>query len=166
MSLSKMPYLQSVAEREMDFLLLEEFHSEPAFVTWFASHVMGKPLEEVSSLGVWHSISDSSGESDLVLVVRIGETKHAILIENKIDALPQPEQGTRYFTRGEAGRSAGDWNSFTTCIIAPANYLEANRDTATYNAQLPYEDIREWIRGHLPATKRTAWKVMLLTEAI
>jgi hypothetical protein len=28
MSLSETPYLQSVAEREMDFLLLEEFHAE------------------------------------------------------------------------------------------------------------------------------------------
>jgi hypothetical protein len=29
-----------------------------------------------------------------VLLVRIGQATHAVLIENKIDALAQPEQGT------------------------------------------------------------------------
>ena len=34
MALSHRPYLGSLCERDMDLLLLEEFHAEPDFVRW------------------------------------------------------------------------------------------------------------------------------------
>jgi hypothetical protein len=50
MSLVTRPYIGSVSERDIDFLLLEELHSEPEFVCWFTSVVTGKPPETIKPL--------------------------------------------------------------------------------------------------------------------
>src|SRR5688572_21584196 len=100
MALADKPYLSSLWERDIDFLLLEEFHSEPAFVRWFVSTATGRPLENVSSFdGAWRSVSNAAlgGESDLLVLASLADQKHALLIENKIDAIAQPDQGLRYF---------------------------------------------------------------------
>jgi hypothetical protein len=99
-------------------------------------------------------------------LVKIGGATNAVLIENKIDALPQPEQGNRYVIRGETGRNAGDWHIFRTCTVAPKRYLDMYSDASTYDARLSYESIREWMGTHLSPSRRTAWKMRLLTEAI
>jgi hypothetical protein len=165
MPLSDMPCLETVYERDIDFLLLEEFHSEAEFVRWFVESVTGHH-EKIQFVGAWHSICDpNAGESDIVLLVDIG-TKHALLLENKIDASAQPEQGSRYFKRGEQGKAEGEWESFSACIVAPSNYLANAPEASIYDARIAYEDIRNWMQQHLPESKRTEWKVKLLTEAI
>src|SRR5262249_28322423 len=168
MPLSDTPYVSYVCERDIDFVLLEEFHSEPDFVRWFAAKVTGQAPEEINLLdGPWHSVCDSTlGESDLVLLVRVRDHKHAILIENKVDATAQPDQAMRYVKRGEQGTVQGEWESFTTCIVAPSSYLETDPEASIYDARITYESIHEWIGSHLPAVKRTEWKLRLLREAI
>jgi hypothetical protein len=166
MPLSDTPCLDIVYERDIDFLLLEEFHAEPQFVRWFVESVTGKSHESIQFVGAWHSICDpKDGESDIVVLVNSGG-KHALLLENKINACAQPEQANRYFKRGEQGKAAGEWESFTTCIAAPAQYLENDPEARFYDARVPYERVREWMQQHLPNDRRTEWKLKVLTDAI
>ena len=91
-------FIEYVAERDIDLLLLEELHSSASFRSWMIAHVLGPGFGAVAFVGAWHSLTDPGlGESDLVLLSKTptGETI-AILIENKIDAPPQPDQALRY----------------------------------------------------------------------
>ena len=91
-------YLQSVAERDIDLLLMEEFHITPAFCSWFADRVAIEPGAVFD--GAWHSLNDQDGETDLLLRVRLAGERVAMLIENKIAA---PEQNDRLSERRETG---------------------------------------------------------------
>lgn len=62
-------YLASVVERDVDLLLMEEFHVSDAFVGWFCDQV---GLKGVKPAGAWHSLSDTDGQSDLLLRVLVG----------------------------------------------------------------------------------------------
>src|ERR1700693_2158188 len=97
-------YLQRVDERDIDLLLMEEFHVSPDFVTWFCERV---GLKDIEFGGAWHSLTDEDGETDVLLRVRSGDTRMAVLIENKIAAPEQPEQDARYHLRGARARVAG-----------------------------------------------------------
>src|SRR5262245_25450683 len=96
--------LESVDERDIDLLLLEELEVSEPFRRWFWSSCgLGYP-EHCAMAGVWHSISHPKfGESDLIVLVCDGAgPATALLVENKVDAPPQPDQATRYRRRGEA----------------------------------------------------------------
>ena len=103
--------VEAVTERDIDLLLLEELNVSDDFSTWFYSAIT-KNNDKPSSKGAWHSITDPDfGESDLVVIYDNGL---AILIENKIDAIEQPQQGRRYKARGNKGIEKGFWRSFVT----------------------------------------------------
>jgi hypothetical protein len=93
--------IEAVTERDIDLLLLEELSVSDEFPLWLYSIVAGAN-DAPSCEGAWHSISDPSlGESDLIVIYENGV---AVLLENKIDAPAQPEQGQRYRARGEIER--------------------------------------------------------------
>ena len=115
--------LEAVSERDVDLLILEEMSVNRTFIEAFLAEI---GLDELQQWKVFHSVTDSAlGETDLLvrLVLGGGRTR-AVLIENKIDAIAQPEQANRYKLRGEAGIENGDWGSFSTCIMAPERYLQ------------------------------------------
>ena len=85
-------YLASVAERDVDLLLMEEFHVSDAFVEWFCDQL---GLNGVKPAGAWHSLSDTDGESDLLLRILAGNKRIGVLTENKIAAPEQDEQDRR-----------------------------------------------------------------------
>ena len=120
-----MQFLKYVSERDIDLLLLEEIHVSERFRNWFIAQVCGPDVECNKFRGAWHSMSHGQfGESDLV--VRFVDASGgivAILIENKIDAPPQPDQALRYWLRVDAGIEKAFWQTFRTCIIAPELYL-------------------------------------------
>ena len=66
-------------------------------------------------------------ESDLVVLFADGAgNRIALLIENKIDAMAQPEQGGRYRLRGRVGIDGiedGSWKIFPTFTTATQAYL-------------------------------------------
>jgi hypothetical protein len=157
--------LEAVTERDIDLLLFEELTANSLFAQWFVKKV--RPETELVSISVWHSLTDAElGESDLVLLVNTGETTHAILVENKVDAAPQPAQAERYRSRGKAGIEHGKWTSFASCLIAPEKYLTSERNSAGYDAKISYEDIRDSIHETLNDPSRRDFKEFILTEAI
>ena len=153
--------IKNVSERDIDFLLLEEFNTSPEFSDWFLNTVF--PNEEKSEcVGAWHSVTDAKlGESDLIILYGSGL---AILIENKIDAPVQPQQGSRYLERGEKGIKENLWGRFETCMVAPKEYLEKEAEANEYSATLSYERIEEWFSK--VNSQRVVFKSMMLNEAI
>jgi hypothetical protein len=161
------PRLEAVTERDIDILLMEEFESGAGFLEWFVGTTARWPLDGLDLLGAWHSVSNEHGESDiLVLAHRPGGELLALLIENKVDAPPQPEQALRYERRGQAGVADGVWQQFATCIVAPQRYLDAAANVAGYQTRVSYEAIGEWMRANLPPGRRTEFKRNLILAAV
>lgn len=154
-------FLATVQERDIDILLLEEFHSSPKFVAWF-SKLIG--LQAAIFNGAWHSVCDADGETDLLLVVDNGEEKVGVFIENKVGATEQDRQDSRYHVRGERSVSRGDVDSYVTAICAPTDYLEQLSTQSEYQYRISYEEISGWFQ-QLQGT-RSDWKRLLLDEAV
>jgi hypothetical protein len=155
--------IEAVTERDIDLLLLEELNVSNDFSLWFYS-VITNSNDGPLCKGAWHSISDATlGESDLVVIYENGI---AVLIENKIDALAQPEQGVRYKARGEKGVKAGLWDSFVTCMVAPSLYLQKENDANIYDVNLSYEKIANWFSSQNTFESRAKYKSYLIKEAI
>ena len=155
-------YLQSVAERDIDLLLMEEFHVDPLFVAWFAS--LAGVGRDVIFDGAWHSLNDQDGETDLLLRVRDGTQRVALLFENKIGAAPQDEQDLRYHLRGQRAQEAGRYERFVTAICAPQVYLDGVPGSSAYQHLIAYELIRDWFGRQ--DNSRARWRHTIMTEAI
>lgn len=161
--MNKINKLGCVTERDIDLLILEELNVSEDFSSWFYSVIAGmKDAPKIT--GAWHSITDSVlGESDIVAIY---ENKTAILIENKIDAVAQPEQGARYKLRGSKGIKEKHWDKFVTCMIAPHLYLEKEKDSKVYDVVLSYECISDWFLLKSKSDKRSYYKSYIINEAI
>ncbi len=161
--MNEMNKIEAVTERDIDLLLLEELNVSPDFSSWFYSKVTHRD-DAPLLVGVWHSVTDAAlGESDLLAIYGNG---HAVLIENKIDAAAQPEQGERYIKRGQKGIDSALWDSFSTCMVAPDLYFQKERDAKVYDETLSYEVIAEWFSSRSGDLPRNRWKRYLFTEAI
>ncbi len=154
-------YLASVAERDIDLLLMEEFHISPEFVTWFCGRLN---LDSVLPDGAWHSVSDTDGETDLLLRVRRGESRIGILIENKVAAPEQDQQAARYHLRATRAVKSGRFDKYLTVMCAPARYLEGLPLSSEYQHRVSYEEIAAWFAKH--EDRRSSWRLQILQEAI
>ena len=61
--------ISSVTERDIDLLLLEEFVATPAFSKWFNRQTADQDLAEEPVISAHRSVTTSSGESDLEIVM-------------------------------------------------------------------------------------------------
>jgi hypothetical protein len=154
-------YLQSVTERDIDLLLMEEFHVTDDFVAWFCGQL---GLDSVSPAGAWHSLSDSDGESDLVLRVQKDGRRVGILIENKVAAPEQDLQAERYHLRGIKLREQGKLDDYVTVMCAPSRYLDALSQDSVYQHRISYERIADWFERQ--EGRRAAWRHQIMLEAI
>jgi hypothetical protein len=154
-------YLASVAERDIDFLLMEEFHASDDFVAWLCAELH---LDGVTAAGAWHSVSDADGESDLVLCVLQHGRRIGVLIENKVSAPEQNRQGERYHLRGRRLRDQGKLDDYRTVICAPDRYLCALSADSTYQHRVSYERIADWFSRQ--EGRRAKWRHRVISEAI
>lgn len=153
--------LEAVSERDIDLLILEELNVSRDFSDWFYRE-NGLTVPSAGLSKALHSIADPElGESDLIAFYSNG---HAILIENKINAIAQPQQAERYQQRGERGIKSGDWKSFSTCMIAPQVYLEGSEEAPMYDKTISYEKIKAWFTAL--ETQRGKYRVAILEAAI
>ena len=156
-------YLASVTERDIDLLLLEEFHVSNDFVGWFCSEL---GLHNVTAAGAWHSLSDTDGESDLVLRVLQEGRRIGILIENKVSAPAQYRQAERYHLRGRRFVAEGKLDSYRTVICAPARYLNAVGPETVYQHRILYEQIEARFREQQAQGPRAIWRHYVMLAAI
>ena len=159
--------LEAVAERDIDLLLIEELTVDSSFRSWFYGLVWGTSGQDLIFLGSWHSLTHPDyGESDVVVLAEEEEgRKLAILIENKIDAITQPNQAGRYRIRGDAGIATEWWHQYRTCIVAPQVYLDSNSEATLYDVLVSYESLKQWF-VEKPADPRAKYKAQLIEEAI
>ncbi len=160
-------FLANVTERDIDFLVLEELQVTHGFRDWFSARVFERPVFK-THVGAWHSVVDAEfGESDLVFIFEAedGSIK-AVLIENKINANAQPDQGRRYTDRGEKGKANGDWQEYQTCLIAPRRYLSSPTQTETYDCKISYEEIMAFFVAGRAIEKRNDYRATMILEAV
>ena len=124
--------IAGVCERDIDLLLLEEFHAGDRFWRWLAGVALGEDLAAARFVRARHSVDQPSGESDLELAIeapagrrsrRARPRRIRILIENKLDAVFQPQQAERYRKRGDAYLQNGECDRWVTVLLAPKAYL-------------------------------------------
>lgn len=154
-------YLASVEERDIDLLLMEEFQISDEFVEWFCSNLN---LHKARPAGAWHSVSDTDGETDLLLRVLVGGRRVGLLIENKINAPEQHRQAERYHIRGVRSREAGRFEDYLTVICAPQRYLDGLPSDSIYHHRMSYEAIAEWFDRS--EGRRAEWRRQIMLEAI
>lgn len=105
-------FIASINERDIDLLILEELTVSDEFLDWFSARLFGCTVYSAAA-GAWHSVvAGDNRESDLLFIFlsQSGE-RIAILIENKIDAPPQPQQAKGY--AAEALQGLIDWAGAT-----------------------------------------------------
>ena len=156
-----------VYERVLDMILLEEFCVSKAFRTWWLKQMQLSWASKHTFVMAQRSVIDQGRESDLVLlVVQPNGERHAVMIEDKIAANAQPEQGLSYRKRGIEGKKRGDWHGFTTCIVAPNRYLAAGPDVPNYDRSVSIESIRDWLSTSDMDPMRRDFKVDILNPMI
>jgi hypothetical protein len=154
-------FLACVAERDIDLLLMEEFHVSGSFVKWFCERL---DISDAQPDGAWHSVADTDGETDLLLRVIAAGERIGILIENKVAAPEQDMQAERYHLRGIRSREAGKFDRYVTVICAPARYLGSLSLDSPYEHRISYEDIASWFASG--SDKRSHWRNHIMMEAI
>lgn len=116
-----MDMFTNVEEVMTDIALMDIVHSSEEFLeSLFArAGLSGRLLE------LCRSVFDSAlGETDVEILVENEHGRHALLVENKIDALIMPMQFERYQLRGKAGVEPGKWGSYTVILFSPKKYFE------------------------------------------
>ncbi|MET3364703.1 hypothetical protein [Bradyrhizobium ottawaense] len=143
-------------ERDIDILLAEEFAVSHTFAEWFLKQTRFSQIE-AKVLDVYVSRSDTTGESDLVVLFEEigGGGRFALLIEDKIDAPLQPEQEARYRLRGQAEVSRGAIKDFEVVLCSPKAYAAAQPKAAAFDRFVSYEDISTFLRNSDPSPRST-----------
>jgi len=165
--LFELNFVKSITERDIDFIMLEELSINTEFQEWFASRVFGERIFK-AQIGAWHSVNDSNlGETDLLFIFEsMEESRIALLIENKVDAIPQPKQGERYQLRGKSGQQEGYWDTYRTCVIAPLKYLHSSKHSKSYDVEISYEELFSFFQSRSSRDKRFQFKANILIEGI
>jgi len=154
----------AVSERDVDFLLVEEFASSPDFVRWFLERIEATARAPLNVLLCRRSATDSLGESDVEVFVRVGDETIAILIENKVHAAAQPRQAERYRERGEGHVRVGRCQRFVTVLVAPQVYLRGK--VRGFDKTISYEDLVNQFEHAEVVLARSRFKAAVLRGAI
>lgn len=151
-----------ILERDMDMLFLEEFVSSEEFMKMFLSQI---GIDNAAVFSTEHSKKDNElGESDLTVVLERENEKIALLIEDKIDAVAQPEQANRYTERGNKGIANGEYDKYYVFIVAPNDYIEANEEAKKYPYAIRYEEVLSYFENKGDA--RSLFKAAQIKRAI
>ena len=155
--------LETTVERDIDLLFMEEFISSEAFSLLALDTVdIHSDYEIISAI---HSKSDARlGESDIVFILAIDGKKHALHIEDKIDAAAMPNQHDRYHLRAQKDIAAGLYDTYSVLLIAPEKYIADNKEAQKYANKLTYEQMRAYFSQKTDL--RSKYKLALIDKAI
>jgi len=155
-----LPIVESVRERDMDLLILEELYARTGFDALFLNAV-GKP--DFHFVRAYRSVMSSSlGETDIQIEFSNGAGKTLfILLENKVDADFQPNQYKRYIQRAELLITPDVLAEVV--LVAPKDYIDAQDE---FKMTVSYEAIMEWFKTKLPDTHRASYRAEIVRLAI
>ena len=151
--------VESILERDVDLILLEELITDNSFCEWFVNELNLPRFLSVN--GAWRSITDFGlGETDILFSYNSEDSKIFVLIENKLDASFQEAQYERYTKRANEYLIKNECDKIYTVLVAPNLYCENQNDFENY---ISYETIAS--RFELIGTKRNLFKSELLKIA-
>lgn len=155
-------------ERDIDILLAEEFKVSPMFTAWFLKQTRKFASIEAHVLYAYVSMTDWIGESDLVVIYQpVAGPSFALLIEDKIDALLQPDQEARYRRRAEAevGRAHdAKYSDYEVILCAPKSYSESHPQTRSFDSFVSYEKIGNFLKSN-DSDLRNAYRAAFILSA-
>jgi|TARA_Y100000385_G_C12967849_1_gene582674 hypothetical protein len=152
--------IESIQERDVDLILLEELSSDDLFCDWLVNK-LGLPNLSLIE-GAWRSINAFGlGETDILFSYFSGSLKIYVLIENKLNTSFQDQQYDRYVKRATSYVEQKECHKAFVVLLAPKNYCENQDDFKTY---LTYEDISEKLLS--AGSKRSLFKSKLLNIAV
>jgi hypothetical protein len=155
-------FINRISERDVDLLIIEEFAASKMFAALFLQRLS---IDEYEIVSISHSVMHSYlGESDISIVLQVGNQRLAVLIENKISAIAMPQQYQRYVERGQEGVRKGEYDRFEVFITAPNKYLSSNQEAQKYPYSVSYEFMLEYFSANDDA--RSQIKATLLEQAI
>ena len=130
----------NIQERDMDMMFLECLLTDDGFLRLFLrkAEITGTSVEV---LNVALSETDPEyGESDITVLLSVDGKKHALLIEDKINAPAMPEQCDRYSKRANKAKIKGEYDDYSVFIICPETYYDTNSEAKKYAYFITYED--------------------------
>lgn len=155
--------LESIRERDIDLLLIEELNVNRDFCSFFVQNLFEDSSNIIEAKALHSVVNPQFGETDILFFYKTDKSSNAILIENKIDANAQPEQAERYKIRATAIQKEYHCDT-RTCIVAPHNYLINNSEAQKYQNQISYETIREYFKKQ--NSIRLDYKAQILDLAV
>ena len=182
----------SIREKHIDRLLSEEFECSGEFARWFAEEVFGKnnipegtprSLTEIGHFRIT-GVNRRSGETDVRVEMRWpNEEQRIILVEDKINADPQPDQAERYQEAGADEdarlRERGIQGKVATALVCPERWSNSQKkESEVYDAIVPFEKIAQFLddrrekleresgKESIEIAKRLSWKSTLLTDSL
>jgi hypothetical protein len=151
--------IESIQERDVDLILLEELSTNNLFSEWFIHELSFPKLTSI--IGAWRSVLGFGlGETDILFSYKSNDKKIFVLIENKLDSTFQDEQFVRYTKRANKYIEESECDLAFSILIAPKVYCENQNYFENY---LTYEAIAE--RFEFINTKRSLFKSQLLKIA-
>ena len=140
----KCNFNNTITERDMDMLLAQAIMSDLDFCR-FVLDKTDRKGKDICVKSVDLSKDDNNlGESDITVVLDIDGTAYGLLIEDKIDAIAQPNQHERYIRRGDKGVNDGDYEEYAIFIFCPEKYYKNNSEAKLYEHLLTYEECRDY----------------------
>ena len=150
--------MESVAERDIDMLIINKFMTDDQFVKAFCDAVTNpKPLDTTNIVceEIHHSMMDNDGESDVFVLLDCSGMKIGLFIEDKIDAIAMPDQHGRYLVRAERDLNKS-YDDYRIVLIAPDDY--DNEEARKYENRISYEYLKD--------ITKDPYSVALLEEAV
>jgi hypothetical protein len=168
----------ALRERHIDRLLSEELEASPEFAAWFVRQVFNirAPAADPASCTTVISHHRVEGETDVLVNLNWLSGEIAIIhIEDKLGALPQPDQALRY----DAVVQATECNLKACVLVAPRAWMRRHpRETSIYTTAVPLEDIASFLKSRaelhearrgtpdaVELAKRLRWREQLLSGA-
>lgn len=131
---------ESIQERDIDILLLEELNVNEFFCEFFLKNL---ELPELNKNNIaWKSVSDFGiGETDILFSYKNEQAKIFVLIENKLDADFQTNQFKRYKERAEKYIKNKKCDKAYIVLVAPNEYCINQNQFQNY---ITYESINNF----------------------
>lgn len=137
--------LGSICERDVDMVIMREFRANRDFAELFLRQTEINGGYEIVSIK--NSVRDYNlGETDVEIIIKAGNKRFALLIEDKIDAPEQHRQYQRYFERGEAKKKMGEVEGYYVFMTAAKSYFTVHDK---YHYKVAFEDMLDIVAEDL-----------------
>lgn len=138
--------LCTVFEHDMDVMFMQGLLSDNGFLALFLGKTDWYNMGLQPIHGELSNTDTELGETDIMVILTDGTNKYALLIEDKIDAVAQPEQYKRYVKRGDKGAANGDYSDYRIFMVCPEKYYHSDNEAKNYRYYVTYEECADYFK--------------------